>query len=199
MSTSYKFVNLPLENGLYEPEGIYLSAPFMGKATLLQGWGANRHFYRQYHYNGKPLQGHPGVDFGLPSGTMLLAVDSGRVTEISNEPGGFGAYVKLEHRWGESFYAHLDEVQVEAGQIVARGADVALSDGELVGKIFTRPHLHFAIRIAPYNRFDSWGGFTNPLPFMDPACLTVQDDLLNEDESFELPPLLQETQGMRRP
>lgn len=39
MSTSYKFVNRPLESGLYEPEGIYLSSPFAGRATLLQGWG----------------------------------------------------------------------------------------------------------------------------------------------------------------
>jgi murein DD-endopeptidase MepM/ murein hydrolase activator NlpD len=200
MSTSYKFVNRPLESGLYEPEGIYLSPPFVGQATLLQGWGANRRFYQQFRYNGKVLQGHPGVDFGLRSGTTLRAVDGGRVIEISVEPGGFERYLKLEHRWGESFYAYIDAVEVEAGQIVSRGADIATVNGETIAGVITEPHLHFAIRISPYNRFDGWGGFANPLPFMDPGALSPTENDVDDDRfEFSPPPLLQEQAGTRRP
>jgi murein DD-endopeptidase MepM/ murein hydrolase activator NlpD len=196
---TYKFVNRPLENGLYEPEGIYLSAPFRGAGTLLQEWGAHPQFHSAFRYNGTALKGHPGVDFGLAPDTVLLAVDSGRVMEISVEPGGFERYLKLEHRWGESFYAHVGPVSVESGQMVSRGTELARSDGEMIAGVFTLPHLHFAIRIAPYNRFNGWGGFTDPLPFLDPAVFVRVDDVETEIGSFEPPPFLIEQSGTRRP
>ena len=62
----------------------------------------------------------------------------------------------------------------------------------------TTPHLHFAIRVFPYNRFDGWGGFADPLPFMDPTNLQFSSEL-NDNAHFEPPPMVDEVQGMRRP
>ena len=195
---TYQFVNKSLESGLYEPEGIYLSAPFAGKGLVLQRWAANPAYYARFKYNGIALHGHIGVDFGLPVETELLAVDQGRVMEISNEPHGFEHYLKIEHRWGESFYAHVGGVSIESGQMVARGEQIGYSADPIIGGMSTTPHLHFAIRVFPYNRFDGWGGFADPLPFMDPTNLQFSSEL-NDNAHFEPPPMVDEVQGMRRP
>ncbi|MCB9139042.1 MAG: M23 family metallopeptidase [Caldilineaceae bacterium] len=190
---TYRFLNQPLENGLYEPEGIYLAPPFRRPAPLLQAWGAHPRFHGDFRYNGTALKGHPGVDFGLTPGTPLLAVDDGRVVEISREPGGFERYLKVEHRWGESFYAYLDDMMVESGQTIARGEEIATSG---IMTAAYAPHLHFSIRIAPYNRFDGWGGFADPLPYLAAASFIIPDQ---EAPEFLPPPLLNEERGMRRP
>ena len=63
-----------------------------------------------------------------------------------NDLSGFGHYVKLQHGWGESIYAHLNDISVAQGQAVRRGDLIGHSDntGYSGG-----PHLHFAIRIHP--------------------------------------------------
>gem|GEM_PF-877549 len=193
---SYKFVGQPLASGLYEPEGVYLSAPFTGQGRILQTWGANPTYYAQFKYNGTPLQGHIGVDFGLPPETTLLAVDQGRVMEISYEADGFERYIKIEHHWGESFYARVGEIEVESGQLVVRGDKIgAVDDAGRQGSI---PYFHFAIRVFPYNRFDGWGGFSNPLPFMDPSSLFSENEFDNP-VIFEPQAMASEGPGMRRP
>lgn len=184
----------------YEPEGIHLTLPFEGDVLLLQGWGDNPDFHAQVTYNGVPLKGHPGVDFLLPAGSPVLSVDAGRVIELSNEPGGFGRYVKLEHRWGESLYAQLGELQVESGQRVERGHRLGLT--ELIGRGYP-PHLHLAIRLAPYNRLDGWGGFADPLPYLyvaEPLTEVATRTAIDaQPEQANLPPMLQERPGIRRP
>lgn len=184
----------------YEPEGIHLTLPFEGEVVLLQGWGDNPDVHAQVTYNGVPLKGHPGLDFLLPAGSSILAVDAGRVVEISNEPGGFGRYVKLEHRWGESLYAHLGELQIESGQRIERGRKLGTT--ELVARGYP-PHLHLGIRLAPYNRLDGWGGFSDPLPYLYMSEPIVGDSDTQENserpQRNSLPPMLQERPGVRRP
>ena len=198
---SYQFVRQPLASGLYEPEGVYLTAPFTGQGRILQAWGANPAYYARFKYNGTPLKGHIGVDFGLPPGTALLAVDQGRVMEISYEPDGFERYIKIEHHWGESFYAHVGAIDVESGQLVARGDEIGWVHETDPGDSIA--YFHFAIRIFPYNRFNGWGGFSDPLPFMDPSSLLTEDEFTEDefDESiaFEPPAMAMEGPGMRRP
>lgn len=186
----------PLIAGLYEPEGIYLSTPFEGTARVSQYWAQHPDFYAQYRYNGVPLKGHIGIDFLLNVGSTLIAVDNGRVVEISFEPGGFERYIKIEHRWGESFYAHVGTVEVEAGQLVKRNDRIATS-GENSHNV--PPHLHFGIRITPYNRFDGWGGFTDPLPFLNPSNIVLGEGEEGENSSFTPHPMAVEKPGMRRP
>ena len=111
--------------GQYEPEGLFLAPPLAGELALLQGWGEHPEHYAAYTYQGVPLKGHPGLDLLAPPGAAVHAADQGRVVEIGLERGGFERYVKLEHRWGESFYAHLGGVAVESGQAVERGQKIA--------------------------------------------------------------------------
>lgn len=194
---TFSFINQPLRFGLYEPEGLYLHSPLAGVAKIAQYWGENGEYYAEFSYNGVPLKGHPGLDLLIPVGAPVLAVDRGRVIEISLEPHGFGRYVKLEHSWGESLYAHLEDVLVDAGQIVSRGAPLARS-GDNQGTV--QPHLHFAIRLKPYNRFDGWGGFSDPLPFLSSVDLQPADEMFATEESlFHPPPMANERSGMRRP
>lgn len=194
---TFKFVNQPLLSGLYEPEGIYLNSPLMGRFVISQQWGEFPDHYQQFTYNGVPLKGHIGLDFAAPVGTRVAAVAAGRVAELGYEDRGFGRYLKLEHSWGESFYAHLEEIWVDAGQLVARGATIALS-GDRNGEI--TPHLHFGLRIKPFNRFDGWGGFTDPLPYLSASDFERPD--VEDPEPPDQPPdqtIAPERPNMRRP
>jgi len=194
---TFKFMTQPLASGLYEPEGIYLYTPFAGRCPIVQFWGTDADYYGQFKYNGVALKGHIGLDFAMPRGTSLYAVDQGRVIESSYEVHGFGRYLKLEHPWGESLYAHLDEISVDAGQIVARGAWLG-SSGDGNGTV--QPHLHFGIRIKPYNRFDGWGGFIDPLPYLSSTDLLFPtEEDLESAEPFISPSMPLERVGMRRP
>jgi murein DD-endopeptidase MepM/ murein hydrolase activator NlpD len=170
MAVSFDFLNRPIERGHYEPEGIYLSAPFEGRRRITQLWGANPAYYGKFRSGGVPLRGHNGIDFGMPDHSRLLAVDQGRVIEIGNDPAGYGRYLKLQHSWGESLYAHLQGFAVEAGQIVKPRLLIGFSNNTGAS---SGPHLHFAIRIYPYNRADGWGGYSDPLPFLNPADILL--------------------------
>jgi murein DD-endopeptidase MepM/ murein hydrolase activator NlpD len=200
---SFRFLGQPLLTGRYEPEGIYLQSPLAGRFPVVQLWAEHAEFYARFTYHGVPVKGHPGLDLAAPVGTKVQAVDGGRVVELSFEPGGFGRYIKIDHAWGESLYAHLQETLVDAGQTVARGEVIALS-GDNDGKL--TPQLHFAIRIRPFNRFDGWGGFSDPLPFLSSADLQLPEEdhidelpLPKQDSKVTPPPLVHEKTGMRRP
>lgn len=199
---TYKFLSRPFEDGAYEPEGIYLSPPVEGDCTAVQLWGDHSEYYSQFTYNGVPLKGHNGIDFLVAPGAQVLAVDPGRVTEIGEERGGLGRYIKIEHRWGESFYAHLDTILVDAGQVVERSAPLA-AVGDFALPKATNPavvYLHFAIRIKPYNRFDGWGGFVDPLPYLNPSKLHFPaDDPLDSVPTFAPHDMVRERGNMRRP
>ena len=130
-------------------------------------WGENPQTYSSITYDGVPLKGHNGIDFLTPIGTPLMAVDNGTVTDaVLNDPTGFGNYIKLRHSWGESIYAHMDSLGVQQGQTVQRGSLLGRSGST---GFVDGPHLHFAIRINGYSRTDGWGGFSDPLPYMNPS------------------------------
>lgn len=190
---AFRFITRPIERGNYEPEGIYLGSPLEGSWPIVQGWGDHGAHYGQYRYNGIPLKGYMGLLFQVAPGTTVRAVDDGRVIAISVEAGGFERYIKVEHRWGESLLAHLGDIDVDAGQMVNRGQPIAWA------RRGTPPvYVHFGIRVAPYNRFDGWGGFTDPLPYMDPEWLPSPDAEWPTEENRPVS-LLHETPGMRRP
>ncbi|RLT38892.1 MAG: M23 family peptidase [Chloroflexi bacterium] len=167
---SFDFLKRPIERGYYEPEGIYLSAPFEGRRRISQLWGENPGVYQQFRPGGVPLRGHNGLDFAMPAHSRLLAPDRARVIEIGNDSEGYGLYIKMLHTWGESLYAHMQGFAVESGQMVKRSELIGFSNNTGAS---TGPHLHFAIRIFPYDRSDGWGGFSNPLPFLDPTNILM--------------------------
>lgn len=208
---SFKFASQKLLNGLFEPEGIYLSAPFEGELSITQAWGECPEYYSQWRYNGVPLKGHVGIDVRIAPGARIFAMDAGKVTEISIERGGFEHYIKIEHRWGESFYANLGETLVEAGQTIERASAIAMvgqlepvaagaSAGGKSQERNTGIIFHFAIRVLPYNRYDGWGGFADPLPFLPPGAVFLPEDA-GDDARSALPPhpMADDRPGLRRP
>src|SRR3990167_8641995 len=138
--------------------------PLKHTPYITQKFGANPTFYSQYSIGGVKLKGHEGLDLRAPIGTIVVACDDGKVTEITNQgTKGYGKYVKIVHPWGESVYAHLQEFKVVQGAQVVKGQEVALADN--TGNS-TASHLHFGIRINPYNRADGWGGYSDPEPHL---------------------------------
>ena len=111
-------------------------------------------FGSQRVFNGKTSSPHLGLDFRVPSGTPIAALNDGTV--ILARPLYFeGNFVVLDHGQGLlTLYLHLSEFKVHEGDQVKRGEEIGLSGG--TGRA-TGPHLHVAVR---------WQG-----TYLDPARL----------------------------
>lgn len=132
--------------------------PVDPRSKISQKFGENPAEYKKFN-----LLGHNGIDFSIPIGTRIYSCDSGTVREVGSDPSGYGTYIKIDHSWGESIYAHLSSVTVSANELVERHQGIALSgnSGNSTG-----PHLHFGIRIKPYSRQDGWNGHSDPYPYL---------------------------------
>lgn len=195
---------------VYEPEGIYLGPPTEPLGTLVQQWGEEADYFSQYTYNGIPLLGYFGLGFQVEQRADILAVDTGKVTEISIDEGGLDKYIKIDHWWGESLYALLGKVDIVSGQTIERGKKIATVGKSLADQNDKKKtcRFHFSIRIHPHNRFDGWGGFSDPLPYIESnAIIHVTDITLEplsvatEKSTHFYPPLslIDEKPYMRRP
>ena len=87
---------------------------------------------------------HPGIDFGVPIGTSVLASQSGIVTRVANEEGGYGNWVEVTDQASgiSTRYAHLSNPAVSFGQQVNAGDVLGMSGN--TGRS-TGPHLHFEV------------------------------------------------------
>jgi murein DD-endopeptidase MepM/ murein hydrolase activator NlpD len=82
------------------------------------------------------------VDVRAAYGQQIPAVANGKVVSAGTA-GGYGLAVVIEHGSGiRTRYAHLSEVSVKAGDLVARGQDIGRvgQSGRSTG-----PHLHFEV------------------------------------------------------
>jgi hypothetical protein len=165
-------------------QGLYLGAPFVGRRPISQLFGENPEFYGRFSNNGVRLRGHNAVDFAMPVGVPMLAVDNGEVSQIGFDLNGYGHFVVVKHAWGEALYAHMNKVDVTLGQRVSRA--FALGQSGNTGAS-TGPHLHFAIRHNNANRADGWGGWRDPLPYLDPAIYTLPSYLLRSTARVAAP------------
>jgi murein DD-endopeptidase MepM/ murein hydrolase activator NlpD len=89
---------------------------------------------------------HEGIDFSAPRGTEVLASADGVVKEVVTRfrpYNDFGRYVLIDHGYGrQTRYAHLETVNVRAGQQVTRHT--------VIGRVgdtgrSTGPHLHYEV------------------------------------------------------
>jgi len=139
-----------------------LRLPFEGVFPLTQEFGAHLSpEYSKIDYVDLGLLGHDGVDFGIPSGTPIVAAASGKVVLAGR--GLYGITIILEHPWGQSFYGHLSRVAVKEGDIVTSGQLIGYSGntGFSLG-----PHLHFTILPSIHNSANGYLGKIDPLPFL---------------------------------
>lgn len=109
------------------------------------------------------LPWHGGLDIGLPVGTPVYAMDTGTVTYASWAQGGYydyGNLIVIDHGNGfQSFYAHLDLINVSPGQVVRQGNRIGTTgnSGRSSG-----PHIHFEIRLNNVQDDPAWyiqGGY----------------------------------------
>lgn len=124
-----------------------------------------RSFGSRRVFNGKPGNPHSGADLSASTGTPVLAAAGGTVV-IADAHYFSGKSVFIDH--GNdliTMYFHLDRIDVEEGQTVARGQAIGTvgSTGRVTG-----PHLHFGVR---------WhGARVDPAVLLaDPASVPVID------------------------
>ncbi|MEM7539426.1 MAG: M23 family metallopeptidase [Chloroflexota bacterium] len=87
---------------------------------------------------------HRAIDIAAPLGTPISAADRGVVIRAGWNNQGYGFFVVIDHNIDYvTLYAHLSEIWVAEGDIIAQGQllGVVGSTGNSTG-----PHLHFEIR-----------------------------------------------------
>ena len=94
-------------------------------------------------FNQQVQSRHQGLDFAVPAGTPVHAINSGTV--LLARPMYFeGNWIVIDHGQGLlSLYLHLSEFKVKEGEQIRSGQLIGLSGG--TGRA-TGPHLHLAIR-----------------------------------------------------
>ncbi len=102
------------------------------------GFGMRRH----------PLTGrqtmHNGLDWAGPRGTPIMASADG-VVKHAGRQGGYGNLVIIQHEFGiETYYAHLNSIDVRVGQRVSRGQRIG---GMGTTGASTGVHLHYEVRV----------------------------------------------------
>ncbi len=110
-------------------------------------WPVNGRFTSYFGKRSDPMTGfsafHPGVDLQAPKGTPVRAAGDGVVTR-AEWAGRYGKLVVIDHGGGiTTYYAHLDRIEVIAGQHVRKG--------QLIGRVgrtgrTTGTHLHYEVR-----------------------------------------------------
>lgn len=110
---------------------------------------------------------HKGIDFAATKGTPVHAVASGTIIAagaIAENDGRYGNAVIIDHGAQRSLFAHLDSVNVKAGQHVQAG--------QLIGTVgqsgfATGPHLHMEVRqngqiIDPASMYPNLDAYATP-------------------------------------
>lgn len=166
-------VELTVEKKFTEPnpeqlrqaeESKKIKQDYLNRVSADRGWDGNFAapaeaaisdvYGSQRIFNGKAQREHQGLDFRVPTGTPVAAMNSGTVL-LARFLYFEGNCVVIDHGQGLlTLYFHLSEFQVKEGDLVKRGQIVGLSGG--TGRA-TGPHLHVAVR---------WQG-----TYLDPARL----------------------------
>ena len=94
---------------------------------------------------------HGAIDYGVSAGTPVYAAADGVVIKTANLTTSYGTYVVIQHANGlQTWYAHgtSGSICVSEGKTVSRGQQIMKSgnSGHSTGA-----HLHFEVRVAPYN------------------------------------------------
>ncbi|MEM9533666.1 MAG: M23 family metallopeptidase [Pseudomonadota bacterium] len=116
------------------------------KKSVLSFFGAARDAGRRQHH---------GIDIFAARGTPVLAALDGLVSRVAESPKG-GLHIWQRSAEGSLYYAHLDSVVVEAGDLVTRGQVIG-GVGNTGNARTTYPHLHFGV-------YQRWHGPVDPLP-----------------------------------
>jgi murein DD-endopeptidase MepM/ murein hydrolase activator NlpD len=155
-----------------------LSLPFDEPHPVSLGFGRQlRDQVQAIKYTDFGLLGHDGVDFDMPEGTPVLAVDDGVIVRARTNS-DYGTTMVVRHSWGQSYYGHLSEMTKQEGDTVTKGHPIGLS-GQT--GLATGPHLHFGIKPNTNDADNGYYGKINPWPYLANAQ-SVSDVLAAETE-----------------
>jgi murein DD-endopeptidase MepM/ murein hydrolase activator NlpD len=166
-------VELKVEKKFTEPspeqqqqiaESVNVKQDYLGRVTAAREWDGNFAapadaaisdvYGSQRIFNGVAQREHQGLDFRVPTGTPVAAMNSGTVL-LARFLYFEGNCIVIDHGQGLlTLYFHLSELKVKEDETVKRGQEIGLSGG--TGRA-TGPHLHVAVR---------WQG-----TYLDPARL----------------------------
>lgn len=116
-----------------------------GKFELpLKGETEGKNFGRRRVLNGEARSPHTGVDFPAATGTPVYAAQAGKVALAENLYFS-GNTVVINHGFGiYTLYAHLSEIQVQAGDTVKASQEIGKVGA--TGRV-TGPHLHWGLTV----------------------------------------------------
>ncbi len=145
-------------------ESVKTKQEFLGRVTPEREWrgdfaapvdaATSDVFGSQRIFNGVAQREHQGLDYRVPTGTSVHAMNDGTVL-LARFLYFEGNCVVIDHGQGLlTLYFHLSELKVKEGEEIKRGQEIGLSGG--TGRA-TGPHLHVAVR---------WEG-----TYLDPARL----------------------------
>jgi murein DD-endopeptidase MepM/ murein hydrolase activator NlpD len=164
LTVEKKFTEPSPEQQAQIAEGVKVKDDYLNRVTPTREWDGkfaapadaaiSDVFGSQRIFNGKAQRPHFGLDFRVPTGTPVAAMNDGTVL-LARFLYFEGNCVVIDHGQGLlTLYFHLSEFKVKEGDAVKRGQEIGLSGG--TGRA-TGPHLHVAVR---------WQG-----TYLDPARL----------------------------
>jgi murein DD-endopeptidase MepM/ murein hydrolase activator NlpD len=164
LTVEKKFTEPSPEQQQQIAEGVKVKDDYLNRVTPAREWDGkfiapadaaiSDVFGSQRIFNGKAQRPHFGLDFRVPTGTPVAAMNDGTVL-LARFLYFEGNCVVIDHGQGLlTLYFHLSEFKVKEGDAVKRGQEIGLSGG--TGRA-TGPHLHVAVR---------WQG-----TYLDPARL----------------------------
>ncbi|SUT92611.1 putative metalloprotease [Actinobacillus lignieresii] len=133
------------DNGrYYSSHGETLSRGFARIPLLFNARVSSHYNPRRLHPVTRRVRPHNGVDFGIPTGTPIIAPSDGVVEHIAYQAKGAGRYIKIRHGHITTVYMHLSKTLVRVGQSVKKGERIALSGNTGAS---TGPHLHYEFHL----------------------------------------------------
>lgn len=100
------------------------------------------HFGMRRFFNGEARAPHAGLDVAVDRGTAVMASGAGTVLAVGDYFFN-GKTIFLDHGNGLiTMYCHLDRMDVQVGEMVAKGQPIGLSG--MTGRA-TGPHLHWSV------------------------------------------------------
>jgi murein DD-endopeptidase MepM/ murein hydrolase activator NlpD len=159
-----------------------LHYPFSGNFPVTFSFGQqsdNEEIKKKFQEWG--IVGHNGLDFGLSAGNEVFACESGKVIQ-SGDNGDFGISITIQHSWGQSVYAHLQETKAKEGDEIGVNKVIGLSGA--TGAAFGE-HLHFAIKPNNPDPNNGYLGFIDPSPYLSLPSQKEEP----KQETTEIPPI----------
>ena len=167
-----------LSGMVWAKQNLAIAEPHFWLRRPLPGGGRqliNQDFPYGWDANGRLLL-HNGVDIAEELGTPLLAVADGTVLVAQSDFNAWYGWrcdwyghlvvLELDQKWQNQpvyvLYGHVLNINVEPGQHVVRGEQVAEIG---FGGAALSPHLHFEVRMGS----NEFGSTRNPMLWLDPG------------------------------